>query len=337
MFKTVFIILLLLISFLSKAQDIHFSQFNNVPFYLNPAQTGMISEQFRFSANTKHQWQSVTIPYQTYLAAFDMSIQRKGNHLGKVGLGTDFMREKAGDAFLGTSGFGLSCSYIKALSRFNNEFLSGGISLKFHQKSFNPDNLYFDNQYNGLIYDPSLPGGESFTKYNFWFPTLSAGVAYMYKLSNRNELLMGLSAMNINKPKQSFFNDNTIRLNTRWAANITYKNNILRNGAVLPSLFFSKQGVFTEIIFGADYNFVKNFDPWFYKAYSAGMFYRFGDGIILRARLDYLNYKFGISYDVNMSKLAPASHCRGGFEFSISAVFNKAERKTNHEIPCPIF
>ena len=335
--KIILIVLIVCASLFSVAQDIHFSQYGNVPFYLNPARAGMMSEQFRLSANTKLQWRSVTSPYQTYLAAGDMSIQRKGNHLGKIGLGLDFMREKAGDASFGTSGFGMSVSYIKALNRFNNRFFSGGISFRMHQRSFDPDELYFDNQYNGLNYDPTLSEGESFSDFNFWFPVLNAGGAYLMRFGSQDEMTAGLSVNNINRPMQSHFNDNTIRLRTRWVADVTYKNAVTRNSAVCPSVFFSKQGAFTELTLGADYRYVKSFDPWLYKAYSGGLFYRAGDGFILSARLDYMNYKFGISYDINTSKLTPASQLRGGFEFSIIAVFNRAKRKTNHEIPCPIF
>lgn len=319
------------------AQDVHFSQYNNVPFYLNPSKAGLMSEQFRLSANTKLQWQSVTSPYQTYLAAGDVSFQRKGSHLGKVGVGLDFMREMAGDASFGTSGFGLAVSYIKALNRFNNQFLSGGFSLRMHQRSFDSDELTFDNQYNGLSYDPTLEGGETFSEFNFWYPVLNAGGAYMKRFDQRHELTAGLSVLNINRPAQSHFNDNSIRLRTRWVADVTYNTSVTRNSALVPSVYFSKQGVFTELIIGADYRYVKSFDPWLYKAISGGLFYRVGDGFIMSARLDYLNYKFGVSYDLNTSKLMPASQLRGGFEFSIIAVFNRASHQSNREIPCPIF
>lgn len=335
--RIVLFAMLVCLSFFGTAQDIHFSQYSNVPFYLNPAKAGLMSEQFRLSANTKLQWKSVTLPYQTYLAAGDMSLQRKGNHLGKVGIGVDFMREKAGDAAFGTSGFGLSVSYIKALNRFNNRFFSAGVSFRMHQRSFNADQLTFDSQYNGLHYDPSLGGGETFSDFNFWYPVINAGGAYMMRMGSQDELVAGLSMLNINRPMQSHFNDNSIRLRTRWVADLMYKNAFTRNSFLCPSAFLSKQGTFTELIIGADYRFVKSFDPWSFKAYSGGLFFRVGDGFIFSARLDYLNYKFGISYDLNTSKLTPASRFRGGFEFSIVAVFNKADHKTTREIPCPIF
>ncbi len=320
-----------------EAQDVHFSQFGQVPFYLNPAKSGLMSENYRFSANSKIQWNAVTTPFQTYLAAVDMGIQRKGSHLGKWGLGLDVMREKAGDAGFGTSGFGLSLSYIKALNRFNNRFLSGGVSARIHQRSFDGSALYFDNQFNGLYFDPALPVDESFSQFNFWFPVFGSGLAYFDRIDSRHDFMAGLSAMNINRPPQSHLNDNGVRLKTRWTANMSYRTAVGRDRDIIPSAFFSMQGVYREVIVGAEYRLTKSYNPWDYRAFSGGLFYRAGDGAILSFRLDYLNYRFGISYDVNLSDLVPASDLRGGFEFSLIALFNKPEHKTSREIPCPIF
>jgi len=333
-------VLIILIGFLplfSAAQDIHFSQFTNLPFYFNPARTGLMSEQFRISANTKIQWNSVTTPFQTYLAAADMSLQRKGSYLGKTGFGIDFMREKAGDAGFGTSGVGFSVSHIKALNRFNNKFLSLGGSIRMHQRSFDPSLLTFGNQYDGLLFDDQIPGDEIFSETSFWYPVMGLGATYLMRQGSRQDLIAGLSVQNINRPKQSHYDNDDVRLAMRWVADVSYSAPTGRNGDVISSAFFSKQGAFTEVVLGANYRYTKSFNPWDYKAVSGGLFYRIGDGLILSTRFDFMNYKVGISYDVNTSKLTPASRLRGGFEFSFVAVFNKPEHKTNREIPCPIF
>lgn len=319
------------------SQDVHFSQYNQVPFYFNPARTGFMSEQYRLSANSKIQWNSVTTPFQTYLAGFDAGLQRKGSYLDKFGAGVDIMREKAGDAGFGTTGFGLSFSYIKALNRFNNQFISFGASFRLHQRSFDASTLTFDNQFNGLYFDPGLPGGESFMDMNFMFPVVGAGVAYFNRMDSQHEWSGGISLMNINRPLQSHFGNSDVRLHTRWMGNIAYRSAVGRDRDIIPSAFVSIQGVYREIVFGADYRITKSYNPWDYKAFSGGLFYRLGDGAILSARMDYLNYRIGISYDVNLSKLTPASDLRGGFEFSLIVLFNKPERKTSREIPCPIF
>jgi type IX secretion system PorP/SprF family membrane protein len=319
------------------AQDIHFSQPGSVPFYFNPATTGLMSHQYRLSVNTKIQWSSVSTPYQTYLAGFDAGLRRKGSYLDMFGAGIDIMREKAGDAGFGTSGFGLSLSYIKALNRLNNEFLSFGASFRIHQRSFDSNPLTFDNQFNGQFFDATLPGGESFTDLNFWYPVVGLGVAYLNRFDAQHELKIGMSLMNFNRPIQSHFADNNIRLRTRWMGSIAYRSPIGRDRELIPSAFVSVQGPFREILAGFDYRLIKSYNRWDYTAFSGGLFYRFGDAFVVTAHADYLNYRFGVSYDVNVSTLSQASHLRGGFEFSLMMVFDQPERKKNREIPCPIF
>jgi hypothetical protein len=54
-----------------RAQDIHFSQFDQSPFNINPALTGAFDGAFRFIGNQRSQWRSVTVPYRTTGLAVD--------------------------------------------------------------------------------------------------------------------------------------------------------------------------------------------------------------------------------------------------------------------------
>jgi hypothetical protein len=49
-------------SYCSFAQDIHFSQFDQAMLWQNSAQVGAFNGQFRFAANQRNQWRSVTTP-----------------------------------------------------------------------------------------------------------------------------------------------------------------------------------------------------------------------------------------------------------------------------------
>ena len=51
---------------------------------------------------------------------------------------------------------------------------------------------------------------------------------------------------------------------------------------------------------------------------SAGLFYRLNDAIIPVVKLNYYKMSIGATYDINISKLTPASQFRGGFEMTLS-------------------
>jgi hypothetical protein len=60
------LLVLFVVSSRSIAQDIHFSQFDQAMLWQNSAQVGSFNGQFRFAANQRNQWRSVTTPYQTF-------------------------------------------------------------------------------------------------------------------------------------------------------------------------------------------------------------------------------------------------------------------------------
>ena len=56
------------------AQDVHFTQYFTSPLTLNPALTGLVSDDLRFSGNYRQQWGSVSInPYVTGTVSFDIA------------------------------------------------------------------------------------------------------------------------------------------------------------------------------------------------------------------------------------------------------------------------
>ena len=74
--KKIVLICAIILPFVNKAQDIHFSQFNETPVLLNPA-LSCTAFDTRIIANYKNQWASVTTPFRTY----GISIERAIKHL----------------------------------------------------------------------------------------------------------------------------------------------------------------------------------------------------------------------------------------------------------------
>ena len=67
----------LLLSFLIRAQDPHFSQFFASPLTLNPAFTGKFDGDIRLSANHRDQWPSIPKAYVTTSASADFNLLQK--------------------------------------------------------------------------------------------------------------------------------------------------------------------------------------------------------------------------------------------------------------------
>src|ERR1041385_2315460 len=140
-----------------KAQDIHFSQINETPMHLNPANTGLFDGLFRVTLNYRSQWASMGHPYTTAAAAFDMPLIFQKNR-AYMGVGAFLYRDQAGDSKFGTFQGLLSVSGIVPLNDFSK--LSAGIQGGYSQRSATISDLQWENQYINGSYDPTASANE---------------------------------------------------------------------------------------------------------------------------------------------------------------------------------
>jgi len=172
------VLILLFLSFCAKAQDPHFSQFNAAPLILNPALTGFFDGDYRVSANYRSQWGTVIVnPYRTAAASFEMSILKAKFKDDNLAFGAVFYNDEAGSANFGRNSAMVSAAYKKSLGYFVKHTLSAGFSMGFMQDKVDVSKLTFDNQYNGVTYDPSIPSGV-LVKGSSYAYDLDAGVLY---------------------------------------------------------------------------------------------------------------------------------------------------------------
>lgn len=319
------------------AQDIHFSQFWSAPLHINPAQTGFFDGQSRVSGQHRTQWRAITKPYLTYSAAVDLPMIKRPYRQELYGFGAVLYRDVAGDSEFGTTQLNLSFSYIKSLNRRNNNFLSFGIQAGVAQRTLNYSALYFDEQFHNGRYNPSTNHTETFARDNFLFGDINAGVNWVYQPKNRQMWNLGLAVFHLNRPKQSLFNDNSIRLDMKVIGTATTTLKLDKDIDLNPMIMTSFQGTYKEIIFGGLTKYILDKDPLTYTTLNAGIFYRAADAAYLMIGGEYMKFNFGLSYDINMSRLKVASRYKGGWELSVSYIFNKYKPRKIKELPCPIF
>src|SRR4051812_44080224 len=67
-----------------RAQDPHFSQYNEQPALINPALTGAVTN-IRASVNYKEQWRSISRPFKTMGASFEVRSIGNRKRVGRFG------------------------------------------------------------------------------------------------------------------------------------------------------------------------------------------------------------------------------------------------------------
>jgi hypothetical protein len=151
---------------------------------------------------------------------------------------------------------------------------------------------------------------------------------------------LGVSYHHFTKPRNSFFRDPTIRLNPKWVGSAGFRFGVSEIAYVTLQADYSIQDKYQETLAGAMYGM--KFGPETGNpdyVIHGGVFLRWNDALIPVIKVDYSGLSFAFSYDVNISRLKPASTSRGGFEFSVSYIgFSKRhDRATLNSILCPRF
>jgi type IX secretion system PorP/SprF family membrane protein len=307
------------------AQDIHFSQFDETPLLLNPANAGA-HHDVCVIGNYKNQWKAVGSPYKTFAVSADVKLLKKKNH--QMGLGIDFFNDKAGDANMGTSQGNVSLSAIININK--KSLISAGLMGGFTQRSMNTSKLKWGNQYDGMNYVESSPSGESMETGNYTFADFGAGIQYSYgtdemyiSANNARKVNIGVSVFHPNQPVYSFYGDKSEHLHMKLVLHGDASIGVPNTNVVLkPSYIYFRQGATQEVTPGLTIQYILQEGSKYTgvkkpAAFSLGGYYRFKDAAIGLVRFEYSNYSIGFSYDINLSKLKTVTSTRGGFEISL--------------------
>ena len=316
----------------SYSQDIHFSIFEMSPLNLNPASTGDYIGDYRFNGNHRNQWQSVTVPYSTFAISADMNYFLKKKFLSS---GIQINQDRAGDSRFNTFQANWSGAYHYYFKSDTLKKLTFGVQTGLTNRSIVDDDLRFDAQYDGFQYNSNLSNQETFSRDARTYLNLNTGVLYSQQIDENKSVKAGLAFSNLTRPKQSFFNDESIFLDVRMSFHTSADWKINEKFSALPAILLMRQGKYTSFNIGGNVRYTFIDFAGTYRAIWGGLFYRNRDAAYITLGLDYDNWKIGASYDVNISTLTPASNYRGSFEVAIQYIINKKHfQRVMHRV-CP--
>lgn len=302
---------------LVQGQDLHFSQFFNSPLTTNPANTGFIPDaDYRIGANYRNQWSSVmTVPYKTISIFGDAQVLRNKLENGWLGVGALLLSDKAGSGSLTSTKVYGSVAYHQMLGL--SSLLSAGFNLGWANKRIDQTKLKYPDQFDGKFFDSNLPTSVILTNNNVSYLDVQAGMNYAYFPSENVYINAGYSIQHVNRPRETFFDDNTNngRIPFRHTA---FLNAILKvNDRVIvnPNAYFSTQARSSELVFGINGNY--NLSESGEKQLLAGIYYRLGDALAPMLGFELNNIQFTFSYDVTLSSLSKFNGYRGASELSI--------------------
>lgn len=333
--KLSFIIIFLAIAHITKAQDIHFSQYYSSPLTLNPANTGAFDGDWRLMNSFRSQWKSVGIPYETNALAFDKHFYVFSEQLSA---GLTYIYDKSGSLNLTANKIYFSAAYSKQIDFHNLYF---GVQTGYVFKSYNTDEMTFPSQFSWAsgTYDPNLYNNEDDLKNSLSYFDLNLGLKWDKKF-NRIHPKAGIAFFHINVPNESFSENIKNRLPVRTvfhaSANVLIQNDIY----IEPNLLYMIHKNAYNFTPGVNVGVKSQRNDKNIKSIFGGVYYRGGfkqaDAIIAVTGINYKQLNVGLSYDVNISKLQIITNGKRAFEISlIYTGLSTVPKKVL--IPCDIY
>jgi len=307
-------------------QDIHFSQYAETPASINPALAG-VTYNTRVIGNYKSQWSTVGNKYLTMGFSFEQAIKHKKLKNNYFAVVASVYKDIAGDAKLSTLNPNIGFAYLQKINKRMK--FSGGVQSGLFYRTIDVSNLRYDKQYDGYAYNPNLSNGESTPRGSITSFDVGGGINFNYVQSdkylsakNAAKFDFGISAYHFGIGRSSFITT-TENLHTRFCSYFNSEFNIPGSiNAILPSFLYMRQGSNSEFIAGALFKFIIGDQSTFTSrkkptSLSVGGYYRYKDAIIPSILWQYDKYAMGISYDINVSSLTPASNRIGGLEIML--------------------
>ncbi|MEO8582364.1 MAG: PorP/SprF family type IX secretion system membrane protein [Flavitalea sp.] len=324
----------------SCAQDPNFSQFFVSPLTLNPALTGKFNGDVRVAGNYRDQWPEISKAYITSTISLDMPILRSRiSDLDTWGVGILAMTDKSANGILSANYISLTTAYHKGLDEDGLQQIGVGFQGTYTNKRLDGTKLNFLDELdeNGGWTIPSSEAIDN-RQVNTSYFDFSVGALYNGSTDGYNNFYFGASGYHLNRPKESFTGDVFYELNPRLTLNAGGAIPLTdKTRTIYLSSVYSKQAGATNIVAGGAIGFMLNEDEENPTQFFAGTWARFNnvnDAVIPYIGLEYNGFRFGASYDVNISTLKTASQSKGGLEISLIFIKRPAGYKA---MACPRF
>ncbi len=307
------------------AQDPHFSQIQYNPIYLNPANAGLTEygKANRIAGLYRDQWRVLPVPYSSTFGSYDR-LMKKWDKGWTLGGGVSFLYDRAGEGHLSIFNPNLTMSAGKYFNE-EKQLITLGITAGITIKTLDYLGLQFDNQYNGISFDPNLPTGETFANNQVSFPNFTLGLGFRTKIKEKTTLDVGASTSNLHQPDQNFLYYTTTKLPSRHTAYAKAKVGIKDNWNIQPGVFFQNQRKFNQVLINAvaEVRFAEKKD--FGLGFGAGYRAMDNDAAIAYLSFLYKTLRVGAAYDFNTSNFRSATKGQGAFELALNYEFGEVK------------
>jgi len=352
-YRALLICCLLLLPFLARTQDARYSNMAASPQLINPAMTGLMNGQLRFTANYRDLYSSRLGQEGFSSVGAGLEFRRPAGNGNFFGLGLQLQQDEAGASDFKRNQGLLSFSYQQDLGRLNGRgtghFLSGGAQFGVASRGLDLNKVWFSNQYffddntREAYLDTDLPTGEGVSgNGNSLYLDANVGLGWFANFGDRMGAYVGAAAYHLTKPDVSPINGNDDLLDQRF---VVHGGGELPLGSgdmsLLPAFRYMTQGPAYELLIGSNVRYTQR--QWREVALRAGLFTQVSNqlsdspglnALIVSVGLETERLQFGLSYDISAGEVGAITNSRGGWEIGLIYV---QPAKYRDKVICPKF
>jgi type IX secretion system PorP/SprF family membrane protein len=325
------------VCFNSKAQDVHFSQYFNLPLFTNPAYAG-IHQNTKVGLIYRNQYQSMPAAYVNYGIVADFYTPKIHG-----GVGLKIVKDDEADGIIQNQEAAISYAYQNQINK--KVAFRFGMEASYHINQLNVSKIVVYDMIDpktGLVYQPLQSAETNIPHSSKQFFDVNSGLIFYNK-----DFYTALGVLHLAKPDDGFGKSHSLPLAINFQTGYIFRTNQKIKSAddwyFSPNLFFSSQNKMKEIYVNALAGLGNA---------QAGLGLR-NSGKNRDALIFYLGFsngtlKAGYSYDLNIS--STYFYLRNGHEISIQYMFQKKKhaqggndwggnetKSKNRRIKCPNF
>jgi type IX secretion system PorP/SprF family membrane protein len=306
------------------------------PSIFNAGAVATGDEDYSFFTNCRLQYLTMNgsmMRTNSLSAGFKMSdgAYSKNN----FGFGINVINDQSGDNQLMTNAITIPINYSIQMDERNK--LSVGVAPGVYLQSYDPtlqnwESNWNSSGFNGNIGDPIFIN-STLSRSSYGALDVNAGIHYQHIQRNKNRLYSGIAMNHLSRQKINFTNTGDklyAQIVINAGADLVTKRKDLK---VQPQIMYFRNGTSNNLIMGLGCEHIlesgssiTNINK--SKTFSYAAYYRWNDAVVATINYKFKNFKFGLAFDANISRLNSATSGIGAVELYFKSIHIYRKKKT---------
>lgn len=298
------------------AQDPIFTQSNYIQETINPGFSGF-EDNDRISAGilSRTQWPNLDLKVSTQYFYINKSYENSYSFAYGLGFNTLWQNE----AVTNYNYYQVNVNYVHRVNLNGGWFFRPAVEIGFGLKDVRFNSLTLADQINintGVINPVSVDPFSGNTE-NVRFFDISSGFVFEKEEFNDITYWFGISAKHLNRPNISFLRDQNVPLDIFYSIHGNFRFPFMNDYSIMMTANYMQQGEYNRLDVGTLFQvnqFLVGLTAATNPARNSNKSHLLTsvNGFI---GLEYTNFRFGMSYDANVSKIG---NTNGVYEFSLT-------------------